>query len=161
MKSGGGTPILPLAYSPAFDGTGYASGSSTIPLAFGSSQPTAFVAAASGAVGQLTAYFKRQCDRSGGPEAEGGSSSVISVGAGGVLGQRSARLLSARGGDGGGGESGVDDGGGGGVVGVVGGRVAKRAKKEERLMKNREAANRSRAKVGVFRVVSCNATVLQ
>ena len=88
VKCSASTPILPLTYAPAFDGTGYAS-SSSMPLGFVSSQPTAFAAAASGAVGQLTAYLKRQCDRGGEQEGEGG--------VGGGLGQRSARLLSATG----------------------------------------------------------------
>ena len=135
VKSSVGTTLLPLAYAPSFDGAaGYASSCPAMPLGFGSSQPTAFAAAASGAVGQLTAYLKRQYDcgsGGGGRDEERGGG-----------GQRASRLLSGNGGG---------EGGGGGL----GGRVSKKAKKEERLMKNREAANRSRAKVRCFPPTAC------
>lgn len=143
VSSSARTPILPFTFAPAFGGGGGGSGSSSPSLAHFGGLQAAALAAASGAAGQaLAAGWKRlRGGDDGGPGACGQASSAGSVGGGGT-GAAPSRLLC---------------GGGDGGSSAGHGRINKRAKREERLMKNREAANRSRVKVdgSPCRVVYC------
>ncbi|CAM9286248.1 unnamed protein product [Hapterophycus canaliculatus] len=124
VSSGVGTPILPSFFAPTFGG---GTGSTAAAAAALSALPGLNFGGLQAAAGEA---WKRMRGGEEGPAgAAPGHGSVGSLeGGAGTAG--SARLLSG--------------GSGGGSSGH--GRVNKRAKREERLMKNREAANRSRVK---------------
>lgn len=128
VSSGVGTPILPSFFAPAF---GNSTASSAAAAAALSALPGLNFGGIQAAAGEA---WKRMRGGEDVPSGAGfGQASASLEGGGGAAG--SSRLLS-------GGSSGGH------------GRVNKRAKREERLMKNREAANRSRVKVGLSRTVS-------
>lgn len=136
VSSGAGTPILPFTFAPAFGGGGTPGG--TLPN-FSGLQAAALAAAASGVAGQaLAAGWKRLRGGDDGSSA-GAHGQACPASVEGGAGASSRLLCGGGAGDGGSGGSGV----GAGQT-----RTNKRAKREERLMKNREAANRSRVKVG-------------
>ncbi|CAN0535451.1 unnamed protein product, partial [Ectocarpus sp. 12 AP-2014] len=117
VSSGAGTPILPLAFAPGFSG---ASNSSAAAAAAAlSAFPALNFSGFQAAAGQALKRFR-------GGDAPAGAALGQPCAGGGAAAATPTRLLS-------GGEGGA-------------GRITKRAKREERLMKNREAANRSRVK---------------
>lgn len=124
VSSGAGTPILPLAFAPGFSGT--SSSSTAAAAAALSAFPALNFSGFQAAAGQALKRLR-------GGDAPAGAALGQPCAGGGAAAATPIRLLS-------GGEGGA-------------GRITKRAKREERLMKNREAANRSRVKV-------CTHTVL-
>ncbi|CAB1114083.1 unnamed protein product [Ectocarpus sp. CCAP 1310/34] len=116
VSSGAGTPILPLAFAPGFSG---ASSSSAAAAAALSAFPALNFSGFQAAAGQALKRLR-------GGDAPAGAALGQPCAGGGAAAATPPRLLS-------GGEGGA-------------GRITKRAKREERLMKNREAANRSRVK---------------
>lgn len=148
VTSGAGAPILPFTFKPSFHAGGAAScagggggGSSssassaisTLPALGGLHAATVLTAASDAATQALTAGWKRF--RGGEAVGEGGGSVLPKS-------EVEERRHSAV-------PIGVASNGAGGV-GAIPPSVRKRAKREERLMKNREAANRSRNKVALF-----------
>lgn len=117
VSSGMGTPILPLAFAPGFSG---ASNTSAAAAAALSAFPALNFSGFQAAAGQALKRLR-------GGDATVGAAVGQPCAGGGAAAATPTRLLS-------GGEDGT-------------GRITKRAKREERLMKNREAANRSRVKV--------------
>ncbi|CAN0199963.1 unnamed protein product, partial [Ectocarpus sp. 12 AP-2014] len=117
VSSGAGTPILPLAFAPGFNGASNSSAAAAAAAlsAFPALNFSGFQAAAGQALKRLR-----------GGDAPAGAALGQPCAGGGAAAATPTRLLS-------GGEGGA-------------GRITKRAKREERLMKNREAANRSRVK---------------
>lgn len=129
-------PILPFTCAPATALLGIGGATATLSPASGTSSALPNLvnlhAAAITAGGQaIAAGWKRLRGASGEDEGQTGG------GRGGIGGNQPLRLLS------------VGVGGGRGPASShSSSRINKRAKREERLMKNREAANRSRVKVG-------------
>ncbi|CAM9866701.1 unnamed protein product [Ectocarpus sp. 6 AP-2014] len=117
VSSGAGTPILPLAFTPGFSGTSNSSAAAA--AAALSAFPALNFSGFQAAAGQALKRLR-------GGDAPAGAALGQPCAGGGAAAATPTRLLS-------GGEGGA-------------GRITKRAKREERLMKNREAANRSRVK---------------
>ncbi|CAM9981319.1 unnamed protein product, partial [Ectocarpus sp. 8 AP-2014] len=117
VSSGAGTPILPLSFTPGFSGTSNSSAAAA--AAALSAFPALNFSGFQAAAGQALKRLR-------GGDAPAGAALGQPCAGGGAAAATPTRLLS-------GGEGGA-------------GRITKRAKREERLMKNREAANRSRVK---------------